>query len=216
MEPSDVEDSSRLQQWFRLLYYGEGFQGSEARERALTEMRDAGAKRLFPLLVPMLGDHDCDVRCKACHAILWTDAGKGLELVLPLLSDADTTVRWHVCGLLHDFGDTRALDALLERLKKDTNEQVRGTAAFALGGIGSPRAIPALVETMESDHAVDQLGHTPSSCAATALDDILGTNETRLRLSDPIRTMRAGTPDLDKLKRRAMAAYRRWQDAQSA
>jgi len=93
-------------------------------------------------------------------------------------------------------------------MKSDTDAQVRGTAAYALGGIGHAAAIPALIETLEIDHEYDQLGHSPSWCAATALDDILKTNHTRVRITDRLCTMPAKAPDLDLLKAQAMEFYR--------
>jgi hypothetical protein len=64
--------------------------------------------------------------------------------------------------------------------------------------------------TMASDHEVDVQGHSPSSCAATALDDILGTNETRIKVSETLRRMRKGKPDLDRLRRLAEERYQQW------
>jgi len=98
----------------------------------------------------------------------------------------------------------------MERLQGDPDPQVRETAAYALGSIKSPAAIPALIETMGSDHAGDQLGHSPSSCAATALDEILGTNETRMRISRSLRTLPGVPPDLERLKREVLADYQNW------
>jgi hypothetical protein len=95
-------------------------------------------------------------------------------------------------------------------LRRDPDPQVRGTAAYALGGIGSPAAIPSLLAALGSDHECDRLGHSPSSCAATALDDILGTHETRLRMAGGLCRMAAGEPDLDRLRRLATELFQQW------
>ena len=42
------------------------------------------------------------------------------------------------------------------------------------------------------------------------LDDILGTNETRIRVSESLCKMRPGKPDLALLKQLALARYREW------
>jgi HEAT repeat protein len=173
-------------------------------------MRAEGADRLFPLLVPMLTSADPEARCTACEAVLWIDTHQAIDRVLPLLDDPDVAVRWNACGCLHDFGDERALNALVRVLQGDPDAQVRGTAAYALGGIGSPAAIPALLAAMQSDHELDMHGHSASSCAATALDDILGTNETRIKVSESLRKMRAGEPDLNLLQRLAQERYQQW------
>lgn len=205
----DSDDRTQLDGWLARLG-GPGFKGFEDRDQAVAEMRAEGADKLFPLLVPMLTDPDLEVRCTACEALLWVDARRAVELVLPLLDDPDKTVRWHTCGCLHDFGDERALNPLIRVLQKDPDAQVRNTAACALGGIGSPAAIPALLTAMESDHELDVHGHSASSCAATALDDILGTNETRIRVSESLCRMRVGKPDLGRLRQLAEALYQQW------
>ena len=63
--------------------------------------------------------------------------------------------------------------------------------------------------TMASDHEEDVHGHTPSRCAAMALDDILGTEETRIRLGAVAR-MPDKPPDFDRLRRLAEDRYRQW------
>jgi HEAT repeat protein len=189
---------------------GPGFKGRDDRNMAVAEMRAEGADRLFPLLAPMLTNPDPEARCTACAAVLWIDAHQAIELVLPQLADPDVAVRWNACGCLHDFGDERAINPLVRVLQGDPDAQVRGTAAYALGGIGSPAAIPALLAAMESDHELDMHGHSASSGAATALDDILGTNETRIKVSETLRQMRAGEPDLNRLQQLAQERYQEW------
>jgi HEAT repeat protein len=182
----------------------------DARERAIAEMRAAGVDNVFPLLSEQLTAIDPQVRCDAVTAILFLDAHRALEPVLNLLADPDSTVRWHVCERLYGFGDERVVPALVRVLQTDPDPQVRGTAAFALGGIASPAAIPALVAAMESDHEHDILDHRPSSYAATALDDILGTHETRIRMAGGLCRMRDRKPDLGLLRRMAQKVYERW------
>lgn len=150
------------------------------------------------------------MRCTACEAVLRIDAHRAIELVLPLLDDPDITVRWNACGCLHEFGDQRVINPLVRVLQSDPDAQVRGTAAYALGGIGSPAAIPALLAAMEFDHELDMHGHSASSTPATALDDILGTNETRIKVSETHRRMRAGESDLNRLNRLAQERYQEW------
>ena len=60
------------------------------------------------------------------------------------------------------------------------------------------------------------LGYSASSSAATALDNILGTNETRIRLSnDGLCKMRERPPDLERLKRLAHEMYENWSKSQA-
>ncbi len=161
----------RLNEWLAMLG-GPGWKGREAYYRAIEEMRSFGPQRIMPLLHAMLAASDPEVRCKAAEAILWIDRVQGVHQVSPLLQDKDRTVRWYTCGLMHDLGNERAVDLLIERMKNDPDPQVRGAAAYALGGIGSASAISALTEIFQNDHVCDELGFTPSFCAQEALKEI--------------------------------------------
>jgi HEAT repeat protein len=165
------------------------------------EMRASGVESVFPHLQDQLANSDLEVRCAAILALVLLDAPRAVEVVARMLVHLIPTVRNQAAGCLHDFADERATTALIAALRRDLDPMVRGTAAYALGGIGSPAAIPALLAALESDHEADELGYTPSASAVTALDNILGTHETRLKLSESLCTMRPGKPDLDRLRR---------------
>jgi hypothetical protein len=204
---------SRLEGWLAR-FGGPAFKGFEDRDRAIADMRAAGVDNLLPLLVPMLTDLNVEARCTGCEAVLALDARRGLELVLPLLQDPDVAVRWYTCECLREFGDDRAVAPLLATLQTDEDAQVRGTAAGALGRLGGPAVIPALLAAMATDHELDIHGHSASHCAAMALDDILGTNETRIRVSQTTCKMRPGRPDLERLRRLAEERYQQWSSGQ--
>lgn len=175
---NSLELSQQLMNWLSLVG-GPGWKGEEARDLAVLEMRKIGADKLFPLLIPFLNSSssDINIRCKASRAVLGIDQRKGIELLLPLFNDSDTVFRWDICGLMHEFGDERVLDSLIERMKDDADPQVRGTAAYALGGIGNPKALPSLLITLENDHEFDELGYSPSFSAKTAIDEIRRKNQ---------------------------------------
>lgn len=196
----------RLSRWLALI------EDREERPRIIDEMQSVGADTAIALLAAKLADPDMEIRCAAILPLLFLDAGRTIDLVLSMLNDPEVTVRWHACGCLHDFGDERAVGPLISVLAGDPDPQVRGTAAYALGGIGNPAAIPTLLKALDTDHEFDELGHSTSSSAATALDDILGTDETRIRVSDSLRQIRPGKPDLDLLRHRATELFRRWSD----
>jgi HEAT repeat protein len=204
----DANLQSKLANWLTALRVP-GIKGRD-HNAIIAEMRDQGGEHLFPLLLAYLGDPDPLVRSAICETLLRIDAHRAMEFVLPILFDADDYVRWHLCGCLSRFGDQTAVGPLIKVLKTDKDAKVRGTAAYALGGICSPAAIPALVSAMESDHEYDCLGHSASSCAATALDEILGTEETRIKVSATLRKMRQGKPDLHRLKHLAEERYQAW------
>jgi hypothetical protein len=57
-----------------------------------------------------------------------------------------------------------------------------------------------LLAVLGTDNEYDIHGHSPVSCAATALDDILGTHETRIRVDEGLYRMASRGPDLDRLR----------------
>lgn len=162
----------RLHQLLRRLS-GYGYIDEEDRNRAIQEMQESQPGKLFALLIQLLKHRNLNVRCHAAESILRLDKARGVEAVLPFIQDRSKTLRWQICGLLHDFGDSRAVPALIERLKMDPDPQIRNTAAYALGGIGSFQALHALVEAKQNDHEVDMHGHSASSVSTSAISDIL-------------------------------------------
>jgi HEAT repeat protein len=173
MTSSQNLSQEQLMKWLEL-FGGPRSKGQEARDHALDEMRVIGADKLFPPLTSLINDPnvEIDTRCQATRAVLGLDAKHGIELLLPLFNDPDTTFRWDICGLMHEFGDDRVIEPLIDRMKNDPDPQIRGTAAYALGGIGNPAAIPALLNTFNNDHEFDQLGYSASFCAEQAIDEI--------------------------------------------
>lgn len=89
------------------------------------------------------------------------------------ITDPSSTVRWVVCCCLHGCADVGATAALLDRLKRDTECQVRGVVADALGQIGALESLPELHQAHQTDFAVDELGHSPSRIALDAMTEVL-------------------------------------------
>jgi hypothetical protein len=205
---------NQVDRWLRLMG-GPGWEGREARDSAVCEMQALGTETVFPLLTQKLSDPDLEVRCAAIEALGRVDAARAVEQLVPLLSDPEVVIRWVTCGTLSTPEALAAVEPLLAVLRNDLDPQVRNSAAYALGHIGSRAAIPALLRAMDTDHEPDIHCHTPSHCAAMALDDMLGTNCTRIRLSETTCTLRPGSPDLDGLRKVALQEYERWASGQA-
>jgi HEAT repeat protein len=202
----------QLDQWLEAICRPT-FGDDGCRDRAVAAMRAAGVDAVFPLLADRLSSANPDARCDAITGMLFLDAPRAVPAVAGMLTDPESVVRWHASGCLHDFGDERAVPALVRVMRSDPDPQVRGTAAYALGGLGSPAAIPDLLAVLGVDNEYDIHGHSPSSCAATALDDILGTHETRIHVGGGLCRMAEWPPDLDRLRRLAGELFRRWSSA---
>lgn len=200
----------QLARWLAAINRPEIENPKKHREQALAEIHAAGSDAVFCSLVQHLQNSDFEVRCETITALALIDGPRAVEHLITMLADPEEVVRWHAAGCLHDFGDQRAVPALAELLRSESSPSVRGTAAYALGGIGSPAAIPNLLAALESDHEVDELGYSPSSCAATALDNILGTHETRIQHGKGLCQMAPGPPDLERLRLLAEELFQKW------
>lgn len=126
---------------------------------------------MLPMLAKLFADPDLDIRASAIEAALRIDKESSLALLMPMLSHPEWHMRHHICGLMNEFGDQRAMEPLLEILRNDTDPQVRGAAALGLEGIGDVTAIPDLVEIAENDHETDRLGYAPSHSARDAISE---------------------------------------------
>lgn len=180
----------------------------ELRRAATAKLQKVGSERLFPLLKTFLDDSNEELRCLIAETMFRVDQKASVSLLLPLLDDSAWAVRVQVCGILHDAGAKEAVEPLSHIMRTDSHPMVRNTAAYALGGIGDPNAIPTLIEVLDHDHEQDELGHTASSCAETALDDILNTNHTRIKLDGELCTLQPNRRDPAVLKTQAMKLYR--------
>jgi HEAT repeat protein len=177
------------------------------RAMVLDELREMEAEKVLPILRRFLSDYDGEIRCEAATLLLLLGGASELSCVVGLFDDREDWVRYHVVGLMDNFGNESIIDALSKVLKSDSDPGVRGQAAFALGKIGSPRSIPSLLDSLERDHELDQLGYSPSFVAATALDEILGTNHTRIKISATLCKLPPWPPDLEVVKRLASECY---------
>jgi HEAT repeat protein len=176
--------------------------------RAFKEMKALGVEKIKRLLAA--NPPEPDVRLRAAAALLSLDAKGTLEVVLPMLNDPDDMVSWEVCNSLYHYGDERAVGPLVAVLADHTDPSLRCAAAYALRGIGSPAAIPALVRALDNDHEPDDEGYTTSQCAGHALDEILGTNITRIKVTKRFNKLAPYPPDLAALKKRAQEVYESW------
>lgn len=129
------------------------------------------------VILTLLQDQDEEVQCDAATALFLISPTKYQEAILPLLRDPQGNVRWHIAGLLHDFGDSRATEILGEVALKDPDVEVRYNACLALSSVGDVRALPALKQVIEHDEGADYEGRLVSEAAQDAYDKILSRQE---------------------------------------
>lgn len=148
---------------------------AEKKIPAVQELKELGADKVFPVLRELFDypDPGLDIPANAITAVLTIDSRQGFNLVWPFLQNFDSPFCYHVCGLMSEFGDHRAINPLLNVLKHHPDPQVRGAAAFGLQGPGEVRAIPGLYWTEQNDFELDILGHRPADSACGAISEIL-------------------------------------------
>lgn len=79
----------------------------------------------------------------------------GRAAIAPLIAiledeDAEMESRWYAGRILAEFNDPAAIAALVNLLKADTDEELAGMAAAALGNLGSP-AVEALTQLLADE-----------------------------------------------------------------
>jgi HEAT repeat protein len=143
-----------------------------AREKAIATLMALDRKAAIRELRRLLKGRDPDLRCDAAEALLRIDANRTIDYVVPLLTDPDSAVRWSTCGLLHDFGDKRAVPLLVQVLRNDSEAEVRLMAAFALSEIGDCSALSALQQASQLDDGADGEGRRVRDIATEAIQSI--------------------------------------------
>ena len=123
---------------------------------ALGKSRDPAAA---PALVRELADKDSYARKAAAEALgcvlekAPADPARGaaFKALSALLRDSDASVRYQAVDAFSRLHERRAVPLLIKLMKGDTDELVRGHAAFALGEIADPAAFDALKSVLKDD-----------------------------------------------------------------
>ena len=71
------------------------------------------------MLGSMLKHRSLEVGCHAIEMMLRLNNNRGIEYAIHYITDRSKTLRWHICGLLHEYRDTRTVAPLIERLQMD-------------------------------------------------------------------------------------------------
>lgn len=140
---------------------------------ALSNLREMPKQEILEAAQSLLKNPDPSTRQDIAELLLRFNAQECLKLVFPLLHDQDEKVRYYVTGLLHDFGDERAIEALIPVVLYDSSNDVRSVACYTLGKIGNPSLIPILEQVHKNDQGLDRDGDPVSFIAKQAINEIL-------------------------------------------
>ena len=118
---------------------------------------DAPAPRDLSGYAKVLKLPDESLRREAAKAL--AEIGdEAVALLLVALNDQDAYVRISAVVGLGEFGGERALETLLDVLKKDPKNSVRMAAAESLGKLGVPTAIEPLKEALADQYLLVNIG----------------------------------------------------------
>ncbi len=118
---------------------------------ALGHLGSQDIQTVAAALVHLLADPDALVRSDAVDALGLLRYTAAIDPLIGMLhDDEDPVVRASVAEILGDFGEARALAALLQALN-DPDESVRAFAACSIGLLGTPELLPKLQAQLKSE-----------------------------------------------------------------
>jgi HEAT repeat protein len=116
----------------------------EVRRRAAAYMAEFACEEALEALSMALQDSEAVVRAEALKSLGKIKGEKACDLALQALLDQDWSVRYAAVTALGEIGHSKALEALVEIMFGQEDEEIRAWAAWSLGEIGDPRAIEPL------------------------------------------------------------------------
>jgi len=135
-----------------------------------------------------LRDSDERVRVAAIQAIHSRSEKSVIPDLIPLLADTSLAVRRAVAEALQGMPDPRAIAALVQALRNDSDVHVRELAAQALGQIDDERAVPGLMAAFREERAaavrrkiIWALAEIESAGAASMFVDALRDDDAEVR-----------------------------------
>ena len=117
---------------------------ADLRRRAAAYMGESAKEGALEHLTIALGDADVDVRCEALKSLGKIKGDRCADLALAALADKEWKVRYAAVTSLGEIGHNKALEALVDIMFGQDDEETRAWAAWSLGEIRDERAIEPL------------------------------------------------------------------------
>ncbi|MEZ6044192.1 MAG: HEAT repeat domain-containing protein [Planctomycetaceae bacterium] len=156
-------------------------------------------------------DSSPHLRALCGRTVLDNKLGDYEKVALRLLGDEEAFVRRHMCETLHLKPPPAALVELEHLAQNDPFPSVRALATRALAKGDPIKVIPILLHIHETDkeYEEDLMIDTPSSHAASALDELMKTNWIFVRNDRGFSTLRPGGSDYARLVEHAKSYLER-------
>ncbi len=123
----------------------------EEKREALFQIRNINTESASRIAIPALRDADAIVRATAVSSVLALSGDDAASVILPLISDKEEFVRKEAAYAIGKTKSSLAVQPLIARLRKETNDEVRGAVVFALGLLGDTRAEEVLLRELEKN-----------------------------------------------------------------
>ncbi|QDV18366.1 hypothetical protein Pan153_30230 [Gimesia panareensis] len=148
----------------------------------------------------------------ACFLMaLWRESR--LDLILKFLDDEHEFVREQVARHLVSIRHPQLEGRLVELATLDAAADVRCAGCRGLGGQEPLSVIPTLIHILDQDHESGENGWSVSSCAADALDEMLGT-EWMARRQEGVCSLPEGSPNPAAVREQALFYLQELQERQ--
>ena len=166
-----------------------GKEGLDDNGGAAEGLRRIGADEARPALAEGLRSACSYHRTRVAQALGYIGGRGAVELLVSALKHEDSSVRFYAARSLGQLGATGGLAALYSALVADSEQDVRGEAALAIGRIGGREAFFALVEALKDRRdlvrakALESLGHMRVPFSATIVARALRDKSSEVRRS---------------------------------
>jgi HEAT repeat protein len=122
----------------------------DVRRRAAAYMGEFACDEALDSLSRALLDPEPKVRSEALKSLGKIKGERACSLALPALKDSDWQVRYTAVTALGEIGHNKALEALIEVMFGQEDEEVRAWAAWSLGEIADERAVEPLMRAYKT------------------------------------------------------------------
>lgn len=123
---------------------------SEQKRDALFQIRNLRSEASSRIALPALKDGDPIVRATAAASVAFLPKDEAVTMLAPLLSDKVPFVRKEAAYALESVESAAAAPALIDRLRRENDLEVRSAIVIALGGSGTTAALEPLVSILRS------------------------------------------------------------------
>ena len=161
--------SSIRQQVLTLL---EHYHDTSKHEQIVRQLQALPRQSLLLIMRELSTTSDMERLDTIIKVLVAVDPHQAVDLFIPLLHHEEASLRWYVCGVLADYGDTRAVEPLVGVLLQDEEGDVRYMAVIALEKVGDGRALSALQYAQQTDRGADYEGRRIDKAATEAIQTI--------------------------------------------